>query len=170
MKKKLFFPLIIVSIIFLIGFINYKESFSNINDNLSVESLKIDLLTASVEDLIKLPYIGPSKANAIVKYRDNYGFTSVEDIKNVPGIGEKTFLNIKDYIYLSKNVYEVKDKKINVNIASFEELISLPGIGKVSAQKIIDYRLLKKIEDLEELKKVGISRGTLKKIEGKITF
>lgn len=154
----------------MIGFINYKESFSNIDDNLSVESLKIDLLTASVEDLIKLPYIGPSKANAIVKYRDNYGFALVEDIKNVPGIGEKTFLNIKDYIYLSKNVYEVKDKTINVNIASFEELISLPGIGKVSAQKIIDYRLLKKIENLEELKKVGISRGTLKKIEGKITF
>jgi competence protein ComEA len=169
-KKKLFFPLIIISIIFLIGFINYKESFSNINDNSILEPLKIDLLTASVEDLIKLPYIGPSKANAIVKYRDTYGFSSVEDIKNVPGIGEKTFLNIKDYIYLSKSVYEVKDKTININTASFEQLIGLPGIGKVNAQKIIDYRLLKKIETLEELKKLGISSSTLKKIEGKVTF
>ncbi len=107
MKKKLFFPLIIISIIFLIGFINYKESFSNINDNSILEPLKIDLLTASVEDLIKLPYIGPSKANAIVKYRDTYGFSSVEDIKKCTwDWRKKLFLNIKDYIYLSKSVYE----------------------------------------------------------------
>lgn len=137
MKKKLFFPLIIISIIFLIGFINYKESFSNINDNSILEPLKIDLLTASVEDLIKLPYIGPSKANAIVKYRDTYGFSSVEDIKKMYlGLEKKNFfLNIKDYIYLSKSVYEVKDKTININTASFEQLIGLPGIGKVNAQK-----------------------------------
>ncbi len=153
-----------------IGLINYERFPTEDRYSEGFATLKIDLLTANVEELVKLPYIGPSKANAIVKYRNTYGFSSVEDIKNVPGIGEKTFLNIKDYIYLSRNVYEIKDKKINVNTATLEELMNLPGIGKVSAQKIVDYRLLKKIENSDELRKIGISTSTLKKIEGKITF
>lgn len=60
---------------------------------------KININTASVEELDKLPGIGHVKAQAIVDYRTTNGpFKSPEDIENVKGIKEGTFSKIKDYI------------------------------------------------------------------------
>ena len=59
----------------------------------------VNINTASVSLLQTLPGIGESKAIAIVKYREENGaFNTVEDIKNVPGIGEKLYEEIKAYI------------------------------------------------------------------------
>lgn len=73
---------------------------SNIrNKSDNVSSRKININTASVEELQKLPGIGPTKAQAIVDYRQNNGdFKSIEEIKNVKGIGEKTYEKLKDLI------------------------------------------------------------------------
>nr|WP_246521326.1 MULTISPECIES: helix-hairpin-helix domain-containing protein [Ornithinibacillus] len=61
------------------------------------ESAKIRINYATVEEIQKLPGIGPSKANAIVEYRDANGyFQQVEDLLSVTGIGEKTLEAIKD--------------------------------------------------------------------------
>jgi comEA protein len=60
---------------------------------------KININTASAEELDKLPEIGPVKAQAIVEYRKANGpFKSAEDIEKVKGIKEGTFAKIKDYI------------------------------------------------------------------------
>ena len=60
---------------------------------------KINLNKASAEELTSLPGIGPQKAQAIIAYRDeNGGFGSIEDLKNVSGIGEKTFEKLKELI------------------------------------------------------------------------
>lgn len=60
---------------------------------------KININTASVGELETLPGIGFSYASAIVEYREEKGnFSSIEEIKNVSGIGEKTFEKIKDLI------------------------------------------------------------------------
>ncbi|MFS0780843.1 helix-hairpin-helix domain-containing protein [Bacillus sp. 1P06AnD] len=60
---------------------------------------KINLNTADQTQLQELTGIGPSKAEAIIQYRTEKGsFSSVEDLKNVSGIGEKTFEKIKDQI------------------------------------------------------------------------
>jgi len=55
---------------------------------------KININIASKEQLQKLSGIGPSKADAIIKYREQHGpFKSVEELVNVNGIGQKTLDN-----------------------------------------------------------------------------
>ena len=72
------------------------------NDYLKEDSSskgKVNINTASQKDLETIPSIGPITAEKIIRYRETISkFQSIEDIMNVPGIGEKTFENIKDYI------------------------------------------------------------------------
>lgn len=72
----------------------------NVTSNNSSDSNgTININTANESELVKINGIGPSKAKAIISYREeNGGFKSIEDIKNVSGIGEGTFLKIKDSI------------------------------------------------------------------------
>ena len=59
----------------------------------------ININTASAEELEELPRVGPVIARRIVEYREQEGaFQSVEEIMNVRGIGEKTFLQFKNRI------------------------------------------------------------------------
>lgn len=54
----------------------------------------VDINTADVEGLMSLKGIGEQKAQAIIKYREMNGpFQSLDDLQNVPGIGEKTVAN-----------------------------------------------------------------------------
>lgn len=60
---------------------------------------KININTASAEDLQKLSGIGPSLSERIVEYRKANGrFTKIEDLQNVSGIGETRFASIKDKV------------------------------------------------------------------------
>ena len=57
----------------------------------------ININTATLEQLQTLTGIGESKASAIIEYRETSGgFKTIEDIKNISGIGEKTFEKIRD--------------------------------------------------------------------------
>ena len=59
----------------------------------------VNINTATQTELEELPGIGPSIATRIIEYRDQNGkFKSVDDIKNVTGIGDSKFEKIKDYI------------------------------------------------------------------------
>ena len=59
----------------------------------------ININTATVEELDALPGIGPAIAQRIVDYRTQYGdFKKIEDIKNVRGIGDALFNEMKDSI------------------------------------------------------------------------
>ena len=63
------------------------------------KSGKININTATSEELQSLKGIGPSTASSIIAYREEYGgFSSIEEIMNVKRIGEKTFAKIKDRI------------------------------------------------------------------------
>ncbi|TFD91783.1 helix-hairpin-helix domain-containing protein [Cryobacterium lactosi] len=60
---------------------------------------RINLNTATIADLDTLPRIGATMAQRIVDYRDAQGrFTSIEDLRNVTGIGDKTFAALQDLI------------------------------------------------------------------------
>ena len=60
---------------------------------------KININKASINDLKLLPSIGEAKAQAIIDYRNSVGiFKTINDIKNVSGIGDSLFDKIKDLI------------------------------------------------------------------------
>ncbi|GFP30299.1 competence protein ComEA [Candidatus Hakubella thermalkaliphila] len=60
---------------------------------------KINLNTASIEELEELPGIGPTLATRIVEYREKHGpFRKVEQLMNVSGIGIKKFESLKDKV------------------------------------------------------------------------
>jgi len=59
----------------------------------------VNLNTASKEELVALPGIGPAKAQAILDYRKSHGaFKSVEELKDVKGIGAKRYEKLKSEI------------------------------------------------------------------------
>ena len=58
----------------------------------------VNINTASKEELMDLTGIGASKADAIIKYRTESKFVSIEDLKNVSGIGDSLYDSIKNNI------------------------------------------------------------------------
>lgn len=65
------------------------------------EDGKVNLNTADEAAFMTLPGIGPSKAQAILSYRDEHGpFQTIEELKSVTGIGDKTFERLADMIFV----------------------------------------------------------------------
>ena len=60
---------------------------------------RININTATLEQLMELPNIGEAKAENIIRYRQTHnGFASIEELKEVSGIGDKIFNELKDMI------------------------------------------------------------------------
>lgn len=78
--------------------ITNKEENNN-STNKSDETAKININTATKDELMNLSGIGESKADAIINYRkENGNFKKIEDIKNVDGIGDAVYEKIKNNI------------------------------------------------------------------------
>ena len=82
----------------IIGAISY-EGDNATSFNEQTKDGKININVADITKLQEIPGIGPVTAEKIIEYRENNGkFKSTEDIKNVSGIGDKTYDSIKEYI------------------------------------------------------------------------
>ena len=62
----------------------------------------IDINSATIDELTKIPGIGKSTAQKIIDYREtNGGFITKSEIMNVSGIGQKKYDSMKDYIFVN---------------------------------------------------------------------
>jgi competence protein ComEA len=59
---------------------------------------EVNINTASQEELVALPGVGPAKAKAIIDYRTAHPFKSVDEVKNVRGIGDHLYESLKGKI------------------------------------------------------------------------
>jgi len=134
------------------------------------------------EELDRLTGIGPATARAWVKSREEEGgFSTLDDLLRVPGIGPVTIEKIRGHLDFSSGVpLEVRKGlargrgadeprevvRVDVNRAGSEELQSLPGIGPALAQRIMDNRRregpFRTADDL--LRVPGIGPATLQRI------
>jgi len=142
---------------------------------------RVDINMAVAENLVTLPGIGPSKAAAIVSYRDHNGrFIAVDHLTEVPGIGTVTLEKLRPFLVAGDSVAppapasqsddseqtEEVTAKVNINIDSPDELTALRGVGPKTAARIIAYREMHgpfmTKEALTEVK--GIGPKTLEKL------
>ena len=67
--------------------------------SVSASRKKVNINTATEDELQALPHIGEVRSRDIINYRNTHGpFTTKEELKNVPGIGEETFKRLKDLV------------------------------------------------------------------------
>lgn len=80
-----------------------QANMNEIQESSSQVEKQIDLNKAEKDSLMSLNGIGSSKADSIIAYREEYGFfQTIEEIKNVSGIGDATFEKLKDAITVTQ--------------------------------------------------------------------
>ena len=122
---------------------------------------QLDLNSASTVHLKAIKGIGPSRAEAIVRYRAKNGaFTSVDELSRVPHVGDmppQELEQVKQQLTIATpdsqaSSDEQSMEKVNVNTANQAELRQIPGIGQAHAEAIVRYRQERgPIRDLDEL-------------------
>ena len=95
---------------------------------------EVNLNTATKEELMTLAGIGESKADSIIKYREEHGkFQSIEDIKQIEGIKEETFYCVLFSRYVENKTFE----KIAIDMQySFRQITRLHGKALLAFDKM----------------------------------
>jgi competence protein ComEA len=150
----------------------------------------MDLNAAGEADLASIPGLGETLAARIVLHRKTHGeFRSVEDLRQVKGVGDKTLARVRPFVQIgtyteaappapakAMDASGTKKKpppatKIDVNRAGAAELQKLPGVGPTLAARIVEYRQKRPFGSVEELRKVkGIGPKTLDAIRPHVTL
>jgi competence protein ComEA len=160
----------------------------------------VDLNNADKALLRQLPEVGDALADRIEEYRrERGGFRSIDELRNVSGIGPKKLARIRPWVFVDDEGMEEEEtttrtvslssKKpsmpgvenrsrkgdsltapVDINEASEAKLMEVPGIGKVTAARIIAARKQKPFESVDDLLRVpGIKSKTLEKLRPYLT-
>ncbi|MDT2659406.1 helix-hairpin-helix domain-containing protein [Enterococcus hulanensis] len=122
-------------------------------------SEKVDINSATIEELQKLDGVGAPLAQKIIDARP---YKTVDELKaKVVGIGPAKMKAIQDQ---GLAVAESFPEKVDINKASLYDLQFLAGVGAPLAQKIIDARPYKTVDELQ-VKVVGIGAVKMKAIK-----
>lgn len=150
-------------------------------------SRPVDLNTADRAELLQLPGVGPTVADAILAHRADRGrFDTVDDLTAVHGVGGKTLDKLRPLLTASAppdgmdrlerkprpeppppppvrgGKVQPGEPKIDVNAASEAELQRLPRVGPVLAAAIVAARRERRFDTVDDLRRVkGIGAKTL---------
>lgn len=157
---------------------NSKRKFSAVCNfgNILVNQERLNINTATEEELMTLPGVNRTVAQNIVEYRDCIGgFKKVEDLALVSGIGATKLEIIKMEICVSsrtsssqhspsslrKDFEHLSSTGMNINTATPAQLMSIRGITEKIAKNIVAYRTehgpFKSIEDLVRVNHINSS-------------
>ena len=122
-------------------------------------SAKVDVNTATVDQLQSVRGLGKTRALEIVRYRGKHGsFKNLDQLTNVPHMGDMPWGEldeVKTHLTLrleGDSVPSIAPEKVDLNHANIEELRGVEGIGADRAQEIVDYREKQgRIHDVNEL-------------------
>lgn len=132
--------------------------------------IAIDINSATIDQLISLPFIGTKRAEAIMAYREKLGgFYEISQLKEIP---QCFYLNV-DSCLKDKILIDVsKIQTININTADYATMKKHPYFRYYTIKKIIDYRNLKGVINtpFELIKNKIIDSVTYKKILPYITI
>jgi competence protein ComEA len=117
---------------------------------------RLDLNTASADELKQLPGVGDANSKKIIAGRP---YRSVDDLSKT-GIPKSTIDKFRDEVTVGTF------RKLNLNTASADELKQLPGIGDAMARKIVSGRPYKSVD---ELVKAGVPKTTVEKLRDSVT-
>lgn len=131
---------------------NHKKAYNRNNNYTYIPKLSkgetIEINSTDTTQLKRIPGIGTSYANRIIKYRNLLGgFTSLDQLNEVWGVDMELFNKIRPYLSINPSV-----SKIKVNSASIKELAKHPYLNYEQAKVIADIRDRKgKIESTNRL-------------------
>jgi competence protein ComEA len=151
---------------------------------------KIDVNTAPVDELVRLPQVGPALARRIVDWRESHGpFRTLGDLDAVPGVGPAVLRDAGEHLaglsatrrsFQSPASVSDWDRSpdrsddasarpgalVDINTASAEVLAGLPGLGEARARRIVRYRdehgSFSAVDSLVNVD--GIGRATLERL------